>query len=326
MVGRVAGAPAYTRRFWAKADRQVPERIHLLEHHLADVGACFEALLAQPIIRHRLARTAGRDHLDDATAARLAVFAALHDIGKVNVGFQARIWRPEDLSGKRKPSRTGHTADLVPVLTGQDDVAAGWFFDALGWDKVLSWDNDGGVTACALFVAALSHHGEPLNLHDDRQRNPRVWRCFGDLDPRRCVARIGQLVRQWFPAAFDSAAPPLPRAPAFQHHFLGLCNWADWIGSDEDWFPFVEERRDNYFEDAQRRAKKAIESIGLNLSDQRNGFARVPGFGELFDTSSPSTRARSRHPMSWICWSRRKITTSRQRSRHRPPSTTGYSH
>ena len=177
MGDRVAGAPAYTRRFWAKADRDAPARIHLLEHHLADVGACFEALL---------------DHLDDATAARLAVFAALHDIGQVNVGFQAQIWRPEDLSGKRKPSRTGHTADLVPVLTGQDGVRAAWFFAALGWDDdVLSWDNDGGVTACALFVAALSHHGEPLNLHDDRQRNPRVWCAFGDLDPRRCVARIG---------------------------------------------------------------------------------------------------------------------------------------
>ena len=38
-------APAYTRRHWAKSDRRQPGRIHLLEHHLADVGACFEALL-----------------------------------------------------------------------------------------------------------------------------------------------------------------------------------------------------------------------------------------------------------------------------------------
>ena len=40
---------AYTTRFWAKAHpygAQGPEHIHLLEHHLADVGACFEALLA----------------------------------------------------------------------------------------------------------------------------------------------------------------------------------------------------------------------------------------------------------------------------------------
>ena len=31
--------PAYTGNFWAKSDRGDPQRIHLLEHHLADVGA-----------------------------------------------------------------------------------------------------------------------------------------------------------------------------------------------------------------------------------------------------------------------------------------------
>ena len=82
--------PAYTRRHWAKSDRRDSQRIHLLGHHLADVGACFEGLLRQPTIRQRLARTAGRDDLDAATVARLCVFAALHDIGKVNVGFQTR--------------------------------------------------------------------------------------------------------------------------------------------------------------------------------------------------------------------------------------------
>ena len=52
----------YTRHFWAKAHpyrQRGPERIHLLEHHLADVGACFEALLMQPTIRRRMARAGG---------------------------------------------------------------------------------------------------------------------------------------------------------------------------------------------------------------------------------------------------------------------------
>ena len=98
--------PAYTRYHWAKSDRTNPRRIHLLDYHLADVGACMEALLQQPTIRQRLARSGGRDTLDDATAARLCVFAALHDIGKVNVGFQTRIWGNADFpSGQRRPNR-----------------------------------------------------------------------------------------------------------------------------------------------------------------------------------------------------------------------------
>ena len=83
--------PNYTDRFWAKWDRETQE-FHLLEHHLADVGACFEALVDQPTIRARLAYAGCVDALDDAAASRLCVFAALHDIGKVNVGFQTKTW------------------------------------------------------------------------------------------------------------------------------------------------------------------------------------------------------------------------------------------
>ncbi len=78
----------YTQRHWGKSDRQDPQRIHLLEHHLADVSACFEALLKQPAIRKRLARAGGLSDLDETVAARLCVLVALHDVGKVNVGFQ----------------------------------------------------------------------------------------------------------------------------------------------------------------------------------------------------------------------------------------------
>ena len=107
-------SPAYTHRFWAKAEPRQghPKRIHLLEHHLADVGVCFKVLLAQPTIRQRLARSGGLEDLHETIAARLCVFAALHDIGKVNVGFQTRIWREADLpTGKRKPRWAGHTLD-----------------------------------------------------------------------------------------------------------------------------------------------------------------------------------------------------------------------
>ena len=67
---------AYTQAFWAKSDRENPQRIHLLEHHMADVGACFEALLAQPTIRRRLAQAGKLKDIDPVTAARLAVLAA----------------------------------------------------------------------------------------------------------------------------------------------------------------------------------------------------------------------------------------------------------
>ena len=215
---------------------------------MADVGACFEALLAQPTIRQRLARSGEVDSLDDATAARLSLLAALHDIGKVNIGFQTQIWRDADLApGQRKPHRAGHTRDLVPVLKGDDSATAGWFFDALGWwnTATRSWDDCGGLTFCGLFIAALSHHGLPVQWEgtETRSPNPRIWRAYGGLNPAEYVRCVGKLARRWFPAAWESNAPLLPSAPAFQHMFLGLCILADWVGSNEAWFPFCDQPR-----------------------------------------------------------------------------------
>ena len=248
------------------------------------MGACFEELLRQPTIRQRLERSAGLDGLDEVSVARLATFAALHDIGKASVGFQTRIWHPEDAPiGTRLPRPAGHTLDLIPVLTGEDSQSS-WLFDTLGWDRMLSWDDQTGETVCDLFIAALSHHGLPLQLWNSRHANPAIWRDFGELSPRKCVERIAWLVREkWFPAAFNSAGPPLPSSPAFQHMFLGLCTLADWIGSNERWFPFVPEPGDEYIEKARVAAKRAVAEVGLNVFKQREDFSSAPDFEDLFD-------------------------------------------
>ena len=288
-----ANLPAYVQRHWAKTDQSTHHRrIHLLEHHLADVSACFEALLKQPTLRKRLARAGGRGDLDEATAARLCVLAALHDVGKVNIGFQTQIWRAEDLPPPRKrPPRTGHDRDLAPILTGADGKTAQWFSSALGWNELLGWDDCGGETVCALFIAALSHHGLPLNLRA-RGPNPSIWRPFGELNPQRCVERIARLARKWFPAAFAREAPPLPSPPEFQHAFLGLCTLADWIGSDKNRFPYHDEPQDDYIDLARARAAKSIREVGLDIEKQREEFQGVPEFSRLFgfeDAASPNS-------------------------------------
>ena len=280
-------AKTYTHRFWGKSHRNAPERIHLLEHHLADVGACFEALLGQPLIRQRLAHAAGWNDIDDATVARLCVFTALHDIGKVNIGFQTQIWRREDYpNGQHPPGRAGHTLDLMPVLTNNDRATAEWFFEALGWwwDATETWDDCGGETVCGLLVATLSHHGRPLQLDDGRSEHPQLWRRFDNLDPQDQVTRIGRLVREWFPAAFVAGGSTLPSTPAFQHHFLGLCNLADWIGSNELWFPYDDELNDDYIDTARECAARAINAIGLDIATQRQSVAQagVPDLAGLF--------------------------------------------
>ncbi len=248
------------------------------------MAACFEVLLKQPTIRKRLARAGGLSDLDETTAARLCVLVALHDIGKVNVGFQAQIWRTEDLPPRRKrPPRAGHVTDLVPVLEWKDEETADWFLDALCATGIMEWDSDDGSTVSGLLIAAFSHHGTPLNRFANRAANPAAWRPFGDLNPRQCVGHIVQRVRDWFPAAYAPAGAPLPSAPGFQHMFLGLCTLADWLGSDERFFEFCDQARDDYIVTARERAHRAVSAIGLDLEAQRNALPELPGFGALFD-------------------------------------------
>lgn len=280
--------PTYIRYHWAKAERENPEHLHLLEHHLADVSACFEALLAQPTIRQRLARAGNLDDIDPVTAARLCVFVALHDIGKINIGFQTRIWQEEDLQGRPRPSvwgnrhRTGHVKELTPILNGDDRQTSQWFFDVLNWDDLLQWDSDDGLTVCGLFTATVSHHGLPVQLLNSTESKPSgIWQPFGELHPQHCAERIAQLVRQWFPEAF-AAGTSLPSAPTFQHMFLGLCTLADWIGSDKSRFPFLDKPQDDYITVARARAANAVREIGIDIRKQKEGFQGVPDFNRLF--------------------------------------------
>jgi CRISPR-associated endonuclease/helicase Cas3 len=79
---------------WAKISRNATGHIigwHSLIDHSADVAAVVEALLAQPTVNARLACTAGLKTLDDTMCARLAALTFLHDIGKANRGFRARV-------------------------------------------------------------------------------------------------------------------------------------------------------------------------------------------------------------------------------------------
>src|ERR1700726_4215739 len=84
---RVRGQP---NGFWGKL-RSVagqPVEWHPLPDHCADVAACCEALLQTTLLGRRLALLAGRSAFSSGQVARLSVIAALHDIGKFNLGFQ----------------------------------------------------------------------------------------------------------------------------------------------------------------------------------------------------------------------------------------------
>jgi CRISPR-associated endonuclease/helicase Cas3 len=144
--------------FWGKLRRDDPTgpvlEWHPLEHHCADVAACGSALLELPTWRTRLARLAGRSDLDETTRGRLSVLMALHDLGKLGLGFQAK-GRPE------LGSKSGHVAEALGAL-GKPVFAC--LAPLTGW----------GDAATSLLVSSICHHGQPQDLRAP-QPYENVW-------------------------------------------------------------------------------------------------------------------------------------------------------
>ena len=260
---------------WGKFD-QATGRFHRLEHHCADVAACFEALLREPVLRSRFARAAGVAALDSTTTARLTYIAYLHDFGKLNAGFQFKVPRPAGVAGRR-PRPAGHIGEAL-LCAEQDDL-----FELLGLDHVLSaWGNGAGTLLCA----ALAHHGRPAQrLSRTGQGPPELWKPFAGYEPRTTAKLLYKRGRSWFPEAFKPG-PSLTDTPALAHLFAGIVTLADQLGSDEEAFEFEPDPDPLYIERARRIAAKTVASKGFVRSAWPRD-APAADVRSLFDYSEP---------------------------------------
>jgi CRISPR-associated endonuclease/helicase Cas3 len=248
--------------FWGKLTRSDSGSCewHPLFDHCADVAAVVEALLELPVWRRRFTRLAGRD-LGPVGWARLAALAALHDIGKLNLGFQA----------KGRPglgATAGHVAEALAAL-GKDVLS--------GLDELGSW----GDGASGLLVSAICHHGRPLRMDAVTSAwQASWWKPQGALNPKAGCLELLRRCHQWFPSAFEPGST-LPDVPALTHAFAGLVMLADWVGSDTRFFRFSK-TADDRMPFARKQARMAIAQIGLDTPStarvdalNRAPFARV---------------------------------------------------
>lgn len=200
-----------------------------LPGHSADVAAVFLALLDVTNIRRALARLGGLDTLDDGQVARLCVLTALHDLGKVNHGFQ----------NKALPKGTapigGHVGCVIGALKdGRLGPALAGFEAA-----TLDWFENDEKTSVQAILAILSHHGETPEASGTAAGGKQdwLWQPSGGYAPLTALAALAQAALDWFP---DHRADcrPLPAACPFWHGFAGLVTLADRLGSDERVFTY----------------------------------------------------------------------------------------
>ena len=272
---------------WGKFDKS-SGRIHRLEHHCADVAACFEALLRDPVLRARFVRAAGANGVCDTIAARLTLLAFLHDFGKLNTGFQFKVTRPNQPS-RTAPRPAGHIAEAL-LCFDQSDIC-----ELLGLHDIV---DEWGAGVICLLHAMLAHHGRPARRPTQSGGGPpELWKPFAGYDPRATAKLLRQRGRAWFPDAFRDG-PPMPDAPALAHLFAGVVALADQLGSDEDAFEYEPDPDPHYIERARRIATDAVRGKGFRRFDW-SADAAVADVGMLFDYQEPrpSQRAVSAAPL-----------------------------
>lgn len=251
---------------------------HLLPYHCLDVAAAGIAYLKQSsalrtILCQRLALT------PEQLFGWTGFWLALHDLGKFSTTFQ------------------GQRNDVLVHLQGRESRFEYTIrHDTLGqviWREHLeheacaeSWfgpDTSRLLPALDHWVRAMTgHHGQPP-VEAETSTRPHFERP-ADF---RAVSAFALQMRGLFLRDMDWQAPCFVDAEHFAQASRDLSWWlagltvlADWIGSNQDHFPYEDQEQplDAYWQRAQSQAKVACEAIGVLPVNSRQ---KSP-FSELF--------------------------------------------
>ncbi len=243
-------------RIWAKTDTDDIDKWHPLLLHMLDVAATAEAILGREPkgTRDKLASCLGMDW--PAARPWLLLSIACHDLGKACPGFQRR-WEGAPRTGLREPSAPN--TDISHGFVGQIALS-----DLLNNRK---WASD---LAELMADAVGCHHGSRASERDKGKARMAIFLGRGDRleGAREDWTQARALLFGSMANFFDVRDVPSKQSlsgPEFMF-LAGLTSFADWIGSNTDWFPFgiPDDCRDlpRWFHMREECAKRALDDIG----------------------------------------------------------------
>ena len=254
---------------WAKTSRDNDGRWHPLILHMLDVAASAEAILTREpeSTRTRMAAVLGLEW--EQARSWLLFLIACHDLGKACPGFQCKWRNLSSLDAGRSPN-----TDINHAFVSQIELSA-WLPEK-GWPEEL---------AELVADAVGCHHGERAapgvldHLMGDRRATGKAdW----EHGRRELIeALLGVLKPSGTPTKEKISGPDFML-------LSGLTSFADWIGSNEEWFKFGNPADcadlNVWFQVRRACAEQALDAIGWEfrtpLVKESKSFVEVfgPGF------------------------------------------------
>jgi CRISPR-associated endonuclease/helicase Cas3 len=261
---------------WAKTGKHDTAEWHPLILHMLDVAASADAVLAREpeATRKRMAAILAMEWRD--ARAWLLLVVACHDLGKACPGFQCK-W-PERLASTglrlpRSPNTGVHHAFVSQIALSE------WLQER-GWPEGL---------AELVSDAVGCHHGERAS---EKAKDRAVNEIYvGSGERLEAVRNDWTQARKGLVEAIVEVLRPVNNpikqtltGPDFML-LSGLTSFADWIGSNEDWFPFASpadcEDLHEWFRKRRVSASQALDAIGWEtrtpLSPEPKSFEQVFG-------------------------------------------------
>ncbi|MDR1368452.1 MAG: CRISPR-associated helicase Cas3' [Candidatus Accumulibacter sp.] len=287
--------------YWGKADKKTHDddtNCHFLVYHCLDVAAVGYEYLARSKAFGSLL-TSYFPSVDRAIFQDwLAFWLSLHDLGKFAQAFQGQ--RPDLVQ-----NLWGNEHETHKIYDKRHDTLGWWLWKQKLEGEIASerWFGDASDFLSSELLdawtqAVMGHHGLP----PESSLLNGSWQSYFHRDDAKAAWDFARELRGLFLSRSEVANFPnfldaeifIQRSRQISWWIAGLTVLADWLGSNQDFFPYRDTRMSlqEYWSIARRCARAALSASGALTRGEREEQA----FGQLFPgiaTPSPLQR--------WAC-------------------------
>lgn len=269
------------RLLWAKADRKA-NMVHRLAYHMVDVGLVAQVLWERalhPRLKQQLGDWFGLS-LDEA--GRLVAFlSSLHDLGKASPAFQDHPRMPASLKTQmmvelRSAGFKFKENRPQAEKRARHEVISTWSLRPVEGEHLLCASAELHPDLAGLIAQALGgHHGAWPRADRFSDSNLTASDKGGGEWTAARTELVNEMKQVFQPPVVTAFQPDATRDNVRLTLLSAIFAAADWIGSDEERFPFEEEILPlrSYVRHAQLHAECAVRDIGWEPPAQMPNFA-----------------------------------------------------